>query len=949
MGSVQSRKESNTQFIKSDVEIIISEPDYSDNEEEFYECLTDLIGKDLTILKSDENIPNFENEQADTSENHEGLQMNSNKEIHTEESDDSSAEIKKRQQRELEEFREEINRKRALRQQCIKKLRDELKDLNEKLSYQMMINEQLRESIDNRSDDVVTNDVNVENKNLKMELAECQMYLQKVNGENLTVNIENQALRDHIRSLKEVNKAMKEMLAIRECQVDQLKSKLDEIESSFCDKEATILSTDLKQEYQRQLENIRSMRSLYEERTNLLLQENNMLKQQLGDKEHDLETEIEKSKNFEEYIATLESNLNVKNDDIANLENQITLLKSEKLQINEEMNAVNQLISQILFDFNATGNNVNFDMLYSMLEENRDFLKEMALKEDYGGIDGGSFLPRMLYDLFLQVNQKSDENSCENIEAQRSVSSPEDIALKLPKVFRILIELLNHHQNNNQKDESKEEDEKSNEKSVLDDCYKSVPTSSGSQAVLSVSKTFIKLRDLIFEKRSLQKDTTRLKTLYSHLEQRLDKQEKKLSSVSLELTKTWHLVGKIKRQHRQLHTHEQILCYQLQQKRRVLNELKAELEYCRKKWALARAINKESEKQCKELRDEFISRKIQDQNSAESGYSDDHASDGDECEKKNITCENDKARFERNLSEFYRIPLYLIDSDRRRSLELPILYQLFPVDISITPPRAQSEPPADFDLKEHFDKIYLLPEQDCDEKSEISCSIVEVEQHLENLNGDSVLVTLPPDVHELKKNETKPKIKNDLQKSKKHKKKKNAISGTESAEDMFKRLTRSINGEISTTTEEIDEELENIEEIPMDIVDRIQETCPVQNEEKISSDNTDIQMECEKQETFNPTTSAEDDYLKTREARLARLEAETKEFYEKMTRNKEKRIELDNRLANAHKSFLERQKDKSENVNSQSSDSSEDSKPNNDLNDENKTDDVDDNDENSTI
>lgn len=294
MGSVQSHEESNTQFIKSDVEIIITEPDHSDNEEEFYECSTDLIEKDLIILKNDEIIPNFQNEQADTNENHEGLQMNSNKEINADDSDDSSAEIKKRQQRELEEFREEINRKRALRQQCIKKLRDELKDLNEKLSYQMMINEQLRESIDNRNDGTVTNDINVENKNLKMELAECQMYLQKVNGENLTVNMENQALRDHIRSLKEVNKAMKEMLAIRECQVDQLKSKLDEIEISFNEKEAKILSTDLKQEYQRQLENIRSMRSLYEERSNLLLQENNMLKQQLGDKEHDLETEIEK-------------------------------------------------------------------------------------------------------------------------------------------------------------------------------------------------------------------------------------------------------------------------------------------------------------------------------------------------------------------------------------------------------------------------------------------------------------------------------------------------------------------------------------------------------------------------------------------------------------------------------------------------------------------------------
>lgn len=380
------------------------------------------------------------------------------------------------------------------------------------------------------------------------------------------------------------------------------------------------------------------------------------------------------------------------------------------------------------------------------------------------------------------------------------------------------------------------------------------------------------------------------------------------------------------------------------------------MEYCRKKWALARAINNESEKQCKEMRDEFLSRKIQDQNSAESGYSDDHGSDGDDCEKKNITYENDKARFEKNLSEFYRIPLYLIDSDRRRSLELPILYKLFTVDVSSTsPPRAQSEPPFDIDSKEHFDKIYLLPEHECDEKSEISCSIVEVEQHLENLNGNSVLVTLPPDVHELKKNETKPKIKNDLQKTKRHKKKKITGSGTETAEEMFRRLTRSINGENSTTTEEIDEELENIEEIPLDIIDTAQETNSVQNEENILSDNKDIEIiKCEVPSVSPATasTSTDEDHLKNREARLARLEAETKEFYEKMTRSKEKRLELDNRISNVHKSFLERQKDKSVNTNNSSADISDNLSPDDNLNTQNNVDDDDNDDEkdeNSTV
>lgn len=47
------------------------------------------------------------------------------------------------------------------------------------------------------------------------------------------------------------------------------------------------------------------------------------------------------------------------------------------------------------------------------------------------------------------------------------------------------------------------------------------------------------------EKKALKKETNRLKTLNTHLERRLETQEKRLSAVSLELTKTWHLVGKM--------------------------------------------------------------------------------------------------------------------------------------------------------------------------------------------------------------------------------------------------------------------------------------------------------------------------------------------------------------------------------------------------------------------
>lgn len=371
----------------------------------------------------------------------------------------------------------------------------------------------------------------------------------------------------------------------------------------------------------------------------------------------------------------------------------------------------------------------------------------------------------------------------------------------------------------------------------------------------------------------------------------------------------------------------------MQQKRRVLNELKAELEYCRKKWALARAINKESEKQCQEMRNEFLLRKIQDQNSGESGYSDEHPSDGDECEKENTICDNDKKkRFERNLSEFYRTPLYLIDSDRRRSLELPILYKIISEDN--IPSRAQSEPPVKTDNTEIENRVYYLPEQDFEEKSQASYVAVEIDP-LENISSNSVMVTLPPDVHEFRKTDSK--IKHKLQKQKRHKKKRNQKKGTETAEEMFNRLVASINGEASltSTSEGIDEELEHIEEIPLDIEQK--SFLPEQKDENFTENSPTpelISIVQDRIEIEEPTPSIspsnEEDYLKNREARLARLEAETKEFYEKMTRDRQKRKELDNRLTTVHKNFLERQKDKCENTNNEPSTSSESQNTEND-------------------
>lgn len=50
-----------------------------------------------------------------------------------------------------------------------------------------------------------------------------------------------------------------------------------------------------------------------------------------------------RSKTLEDYIATLENNIAVKNTDVATLESTISQLNVEKAQLGAEMNAVNQV------------------------------------------------------------------------------------------------------------------------------------------------------------------------------------------------------------------------------------------------------------------------------------------------------------------------------------------------------------------------------------------------------------------------------------------------------------------------------------------------------------------------------------------------------------------------------------------------------------------------------
>lgn len=90
--------------------------------------------------------------------------------------------------------------------------------------------------------------------------------------------------------------------------------------------------------------------------------------------------------------------------------------------------------------------------------------------------------------IYLQRNKFLDSQTSTQ---QNSLSSASEIVQNLPKVWKVLAELLSHQ---------------SGPVSVLNDngdqydknpCYKSVETPSGPTLVLSVSKTFIRLKVLI--------------------------------------------------------------------------------------------------------------------------------------------------------------------------------------------------------------------------------------------------------------------------------------------------------------------------------------------------------------------------------------------------------------------------------------------------------------------
>lgn len=121
-----------------------------------------------------------------------------------------------------------------------------------------------------------------------------------------------------------------------------------------------------------------------------------------------------------------------------------------------------QLFGQLLAGFNGS-NNIDIDKLTLILEENRDLLNDITNKENC--TEGASQFPKLIFDLVSQAeNPKEISNDVESAEHSGDVTaqnepstsssveqtdtkvttSAQEIIHNLPKVWRVLTELLNH-------------------------------------------------------------------------------------------------------------------------------------------------------------------------------------------------------------------------------------------------------------------------------------------------------------------------------------------------------------------------------------------------------------------------------------------------------------------------------------------------------------------------
>ncbi|GIY14026.1 hypothetical protein CEXT_688992 [Caerostris extrusa] len=109
--------------------------------------------------------------------------------------------------------------------------------------------------------------------------------------------------------------------------------------------------------------------------------------------------------------------------------------------------------------------------------------------------------------------------------------------------------------------------------------------------------------------------------LNENLISRIQDQELHMKGITKQLEEAHNLLSVMKKQHQKLQSAENIVKYDLQEKRKLLTKLKQQLETTRENCNLVRLKNSKSEAEWQTLRKEFVQRNKQ--NSEESGFIDD--------------------------------------------------------------------------------------------------------------------------------------------------------------------------------------------------------------------------------------------------------------------------------------------------------------------------------------
>lgn len=359
--------------------------------------------------------------------------------------------------------------------------------------------------------------------------------------------------------------------------------------------------TDLRHQYESEIENIRRLQALCEERVqaearareNEIQEErakNAILELKLA--EHSKYTVIIQQLN--EKVEELEKNILEKKKEIEEFTQLCNSLTAERNSSTSQLDLINHLFSNMLIG------DVNFDLLIQQLQDHHNLITDLIADEEINDTIA----------LLVSITEKTYEN--EKINPLVSSSPQQKIAENLPKVWRMLIELLCSY-----------DDAVHAVQCIGDNDDENVEASTNSRTV-SVSQTILRLKDLISEKSSLANEISRLKTLNEHVENRLNQQEKRLRRVLPEIRTTWDVASQLDVQHKQLHTRQKILGHGLQHKRQMLTELKKELEYCRETWNRVKEKNSLNEHDYDLLQIEFAFRESFDKsNSVESGFDDD--------------------------------------------------------------------------------------------------------------------------------------------------------------------------------------------------------------------------------------------------------------------------------------------------------------------------------------